>query len=153
MQAFIWALLLIVPTATWSSQSSSGRYVLQQSTLNSAGTASQGTGYGLAASLGQETTVGTSSSTKYVVQSAFWAFVGSGLAPVLLTVKHHPGNRENVDLTWTGNNTPYAVFQSVDCVNVFHGFFASTFDNHYDDISPPPATLVCYNVMATAPGP
>jgi len=146
-------LVLILPVAAFAAQSTSTSYILHQSTLSAAGMTSQGTQYRASTSLGQELTVGTSSSPRYVVQSAFLSFVGSGLAPVVLTVTHNPINSENLDLAWTGNNSQYDVYQSVDCTSVFSAFFVTTTDRSYNNISPPAATLVCYNVLASAPGP
>ena len=82
----------------------------------------------------------------------FWSFVGSGLVPVLLTVDRNGIVPGNVDLSWSGNNTPYEIFEATDCTNVFSYPFGTTSANNYDDITPP-SGLVCYNVLATAPGP
>jgi len=152
-RALVGAGLVLLSTAIWGGESSSPRFILQQITVNAAGTTSQGPGHVLSASLGQEVTVGTSSSVPHVAQSGFWSFFGSGLAPVLLMAQTNPGNSQNVDLTWTGHNAPYAVFQSSNCTDVFSALFATTPDRRYDNISPPPAALVCFNVLATAPGP
>ena len=63
---------------------------------------------------------------------------------------HYP---ENVDLSWSGNNAPYDLFQSTDCGNVTATPFDSVSGNSYADVTPPAAALVCYRVFATAPGP
>lgn len=151
--SLLWTLPFILPAATWAGESSSPRFVLQESSLNSAGRTSLGTVYTITDSLGQEATIGTSSSGQYITQAGLWSFLGSGLAPVVLSAASNPGNVENVDLTWTGMNAPYRIFQSTDCSNLSTGFFASTNDNSYTNIAPPTAMLVCYMVLATAPGP
>jgi hypothetical protein len=134
-------------------QSSSVSYVLQQSTTNDGGEVSDSAGYRLAASLGQEATIGTSSSVSYVLQSGFWSFVGSGLVPVILMVDKNAGTPGNVDLTWSGNNPPYDIYQATDCTSVFSRLFDTSVTNEYPNITPPGDDLVCYNVLATAPGP
>ncbi len=153
IRVLAWVLLPLGAASAASGSSSSASYVLHSSSLDSAGTTSQGTGYTLSASLGQEATIGVSSSPRYVAQSGFWSFGGSGLAPVVLTAASTPGNPANVDLTWTGSNAPYAVYQSTNCANVFGSLLTWTTANSYLDIAPPAATLVCYSVLATAPGP
>jgi hypothetical protein len=134
-------------------EAASPNYRLGQFTLNSAGTTSESAGYRLDASLGQASTVGASASPKYVMQSGFWSFVGSGLVPVVLAVDRNGGTPGNVDLFWSGNNAPYEVFRSDDCANVFGGFFGSTSSNTFENLAPPPGELTCFNVLATAPGP
>jgi hypothetical protein len=73
--------------------------------------------------------------------------------PVILAVDKNAGTAGNVDLTWSGNNSPYDVYQATDCTNVFGSLFDSSAGNTYNDITPPGASLVCYSVLATAPGP
>jgi hypothetical protein len=133
--------------------SSSPRFVLKSATTGAAGATSSSGNYALSATLSQEVTVGTSSSRHFVLQSGFWSFVGSGLVPVHLFVNRNSGNPEHVDLKWTGNNPPYDVYQSADCTDVFGTLYGTTPSNAYPDVVPPPAPLVCYSTLATAPGP
>lgn len=151
----VWFVLLVmaVPTGGAMGQSSSSSYVLQQSTLDISGDRMQSATYRLTASLGQEMTVGTSSSDTLVLQSGFWSFVGSGIVPVVLTVDRNDGMPGNVDLTWSGNNPPYGIYQGTDCSDIFASFLTSTTNNGLANITPPLAELVCYSVLATAPGP
>ncbi len=134
-------------------QSSSTSYVLQQSTAGAAGTTSESASYALVATAGQAAGVGASSSKHYVLQSGFWGFVGSGLVPVYLTVSRNAGDPAHVDLSWSGNNPPYDVYQATDCSDVFGSFFGSALGNAVTDIPAPASGLVCYSVLATAPGP
>lgn len=136
-----------------SAQSSSPSFILQQSTLSISGEATTSSSFRLTASVGQELTVGTSSSTEIVLQSGFFSFVGSGLVPVVLTVGKNNANPGNVDLSWSGNNPPYDVYQSTVCSDVFGSFLDTAPNNGLPDVNPPAVTLVCYNVLATAPGP
>ena len=64
-----------------------------------------------------------------------------------------PVTSGNVDLSWSGNNAPYEIFESTDCASIFSSLFDTTSANNYDDIAPPAGSVVCYNVLATAPGP
>ena len=143
-------ILAVLPV--WA-QSSSTSYILQQSTVNAGGEPSDSTNYRLDASAAQEVTIGTSSSTTYVLQSGFWGFVGSGLVPVILTVDDNAGTPGNINLSWSGNNSPYDIYEATDCTNIFGTFFDTTPANDYLNIAPPAADLVCYSVLATAPGP
>jgi hypothetical protein len=136
-----------------AARSSSASYVLQQSAVGGAGAPSDSPSYDLDGTAGQESAVGASSSVHYVVQSGFWSFVGSGLVPVLLTVLQNGVDPEHIDLSWSGNNAPYNVYQATDCTDVTASFFDQTASNFYLDIDPPVADLVCYLVLATAPGP
>ena len=102
---------------------------------------------------GQSMTVGTSSAPHFVLQSGFFGYLGSGLVPVLLTVSRVTGQPGAVQLTWSGNNAPYQIYRATDCPNVFSWYLDSTPDNQYTDPAPPQADLVCYSVLATAPGP
>ena len=97
--------------------------------------------------------MGTSSSNHFVLQAGFWSFLGSGLVPVYLAVDDTIGIPGNVDLSWSGNNSPYSVYQSVDCTDVFSSLLTTTTANQLTNVMPPAATLVCYSVLATAPGP
>jgi hypothetical protein len=145
------ALLLESGTA-WG-QSSSASFRLHQSTLDMAGGESSSASYSDEASLGQELCVGTSSSPLFVLQSGFWSFAGSGLVPVYLLMDKNEQIREHLDLTWSGNNSPYTIYRSADCADVFSTFFTSEPTNSYTDASSLPDDLSCYNVLATAPGP
>jgi hypothetical protein len=81
-----------------------------------------------------------------------WGFVGSGLVPVLLTVSRSVASIHKVDLAWSGNNPPYEIYQATNCADVYASFLAVTSSNNYPNITPPAANLVCYSVLATAPG-
>jgi len=144
---------LTAATLSASAQSSSTNFVLQQSTLNTSGQEQTSASYRLTASLGQELTVGTSSSTHLVLQSGYWSFLGSGLVPVVLTVEKNVVTPANLDLSWSGNNSPYDVFESTNCASIFASPLTTTPNNTLTNITPPVATLVCYSVLATAPGP
>jgi len=148
--ALAWAVGLPCAVA----ESSSPRFTLRQGLADS-GTVepSFGSRYRLEASVGQETTIGTSSSPRYILQSGLWGFVGSGLVPVLLSVERNASTPEHVDLSWSGNNAPYDVYQATDCSNVFAAYYDSTGANSYVDIAPPGESLTCFSVLATAPGP
>jgi len=134
-------------------QSSSASYVLQQSTINTAGEVATSGNYRLSPSLGQEATIGTSASAHFVLQSGFWSFVGSGLVPVYLSVEQNGLNPDDVDLDWSGRNGPYDLYRSNDCSDVFDGYLDTTPDNDYTDLTTPVADVLCYRVLATPPGP
>jgi len=134
-------------------QSQSASYRLTQVTIDAAGRESISLTRRAHASLAQESAVGASSAPRYVLQSGFWSFVGSGLVPVVLFVDRNHGNRSTPDLVWTGNNAPYSVYRSADCDAVFSSLLASEPGHGYTDTSSLPSGLTCYNVLATAPGP
>ena len=134
--------------------SESASYCLQQATLNGGGTLSTSASYRLTGSLAQESVIGVSASPNYVLQSGFWSYYGSGLVPVLLTVHKNGSNPANPDLGWTGNNAPYSVYRVASaCSTIFSNFLTSQIPLTYTDTTPPASALVCYNVLATAPGP
>ena len=135
-----------------AAESASTSYRLNPATMDVGGAEISSASYVLNSSASQRATIGTSSSPGFVLQSGFWSFVGSGLVPVLLTVDDGimPGD---VDLSWSGNNSPYDVYESTDCTNVFSSFFDTTASNNYNGITPPASSLVCYSILATAPGP
>jgi hypothetical protein len=147
-------VILVSVSFSAATPPSSNSYKLQQNTANSGGEPIVSASYRFDGSVGQESTVGTSSSTSasFVLQSGFWSFAGSGLAPVTLTVNKNQIYLDHIDLFWTGNNAPYDIYQATDCTNVFSSFFDSTASNSYSDIAPVPVTLVCYSVLATSPG-
>ena len=134
-------------------QSSSASYVLQQSTKNSAGETATSGSYTLSSSAGQEATIGASSSPGFVLQSGFWSFLGSGLVPVFLSVEKNAIDSEDMDLNWSGNNEPYDLYRTDNCSDVFSFYLDTSFINDYTDVTTPPAKLLCYSVLATAPGP
>jgi len=141
------ASLMVSASLGWG-QSESVSYGLQQSTVDASGGSCASTGYVQDASLGQELVVATSASVHYVVQSGFWGFLGSGLAPVILDVTNSPGPPQQPVLTWTGNGADYSIYRSIDCADVFAGFLAAESGHTYTDATPPGATLACYNVLA-----
>lgn len=132
---------------------SSASFILQQSTLNSAGETGTSASYNLDSSLAQELTIGASSSHHLVIQSGFWGFIGASLVPVVLQVDLNPVTVGNIDLRWSGNNPLYDIYQATNCTDVFSAYYASTANNEYTNAAPPAASLVCYSVLATAPGP
>lgn len=148
--------LVLAPTALFA-QSISPSFRLSQSTRNGGGGTSvspAGSAFRLTGSLGQESTIGTSSSVRYVVQSGFWSFVGSGLVPVLLTAEKNPGNPANPDLTWSGNGSYYSVYRDTGCSDLFaSGPLATETVKIWTDVAPPTSDLVCYGVLSSAPGP
>jgi hypothetical protein len=147
------AMVLLFSALSVQAQSSSASYVLQQSTTNNAGDTANSGSYRLSPSLGQESTIGTSSSPGFVLQSGFWSFVGSGLVPVILSVDKNAIDPEDMDLNWSGNNDPYDLYRTDNCSDVFSFYLDTSFDNDYTDVTTPAVTLLCYSVLATAPGP
>ncbi len=138
----------------FAAESASANYRLKQMTLNSGGAVSQSAGFRLEFSQGQETTIGTSASTGYIVQAGFWGAFGSGLIPVILYLDKDTVVRENAALLWSGNNPPYDVFRSSNCTNVTNTPPLTTVSgNSYAETSSPMVDLLCYRVFATAPGP
>jgi len=133
--------------------SESENYRLEPATADTGGAELQSAAYRLGSSTGQEVVVGTSSSPHFVLQSGFWGYAGSGLVPVELVVARNAIDPQHVDLIWSGNNPPYDVFQATDCANVFAQYYDTTGGNAYPDVTSPAASLVCYQVLATAPGP
>jgi hypothetical protein len=133
------------------SQSASDR--LTQVTIDAAGRESSSLTRRAHASVAQESAVGASSAPHFVLQSGFWSFVGSGLVPVVLAIHRNLEDRSTPDLVWTGNNAPYSVYRSSDCVAVFSSLLVSEPGHDYTDTSSFPSGLTCYNVLATAPGP
>jgi len=152
MRELCLALLALLWGSSALGGAQSASYVLQQSTTNDGGETATSTSYRLDASLGQEATIGTSSSPRYVLQSGFWSFVGSGLVPVVLQAEKNGTAPDDVDLTWSGNNSPYDIYAGTDCTDIFSHYLTQEAGNAYTD-SPLPAGLTCYSVLATAPGP
>ena len=147
---------LVVVCMAWTAdapaQSSSVGYTQEQSTVNGGGGPIASVGYSLNGSAGQEAAIGASSSPNWVVQSGFWSFVGSTLVPVVLFADKNSGDPEDVDLSWSGNNSPYQLYASDDCTNIHAYWLTTEASNSFTD-SPPPDALTCYSVLATAPGP
>lgn len=134
--------------------SQSTNYCLQQATINGGGTTSTSASYRLTGSLAQESVIGVSASPNYVLQSGFWSYYGSGLVPVLLMVNKNGSDPAHPDLSWTGNNAPYSVYRVNNaCNSVFSNFLTSQNPLAYTDTNPPAGPLVCYSILATAPGP
>jgi hypothetical protein len=147
-------LLLAVITAVPAfAQPQSPSYVVHPSAAASGGGLSNSSSFRLDAAAAQPVTVGVSSSPRFVVQSGVFSFLGSGLAPVILSVDHTTGMAGQVDLAWTGSNPPYSIYESTDCANVYGATPASTTLNEQPGILPTAGSLVCYSVLATAPGP
>ena len=134
-------------------ESASTNFRLKQMTVNAGGAVSQSAGFRVAFSQGQETTVGTSASTGYIVQAGFWGAFGSGLVPVILYLDKDTVVRENAALNWSGNNSPYELYRASDCTSVTASLWTTVSGNSQSETSPPVATLLCYSVFATAPGP
>jgi len=153
MGSILIAMIAVGTGSPLASESSSASFRLAPGSLNAAGGETSSASYTLNASAAQRAAVGASSSSTFVLQSGLWSFGGSGLVPVLLTVERNSITVGNVDLSWSGNNSPYEVYESADCANVFGSLHDATPSNHYDNITPPGAALVCYSILATAPGP
>ena len=134
-------------------ESASTNFRLKQWSVNAGGAVSQSGGFRLEFSQGQEATVGTSSSSGYIVQAGFWGAFGSGLVPVNLFLNKDTVVRENAALTWSGNNSPYDLYRASDCTNVTGSLLTSVATNDFTESSPPAAAVLCYSVLATAPGP
>ncbi|MEM8994242.1 MAG: SdrD B-like domain-containing protein [Acidobacteriota bacterium] len=75
--------VLLVSPAT-AQESSSTRFVLSQSTVNSGGGSSTSTSFVLDGSIAEPAPVGTSASTSYVLQAGFWTSLST---PVVLRVE------------------------------------------------------------------
>src|SRR6185503_16852987 len=90
--------------------SESPSYRLSPVAIDAAGAPAGGPTHRLSASLAQESTVGSSASPHFVVQSGFWSFLGTTMVPVLLSVSHTPGDSESVDLSWSGNQASYDIY-------------------------------------------
>ena len=133
--------------------SQSPSYRLQPTTLDASGAPGTSTSRRADGSLGQEVAVGTSASPHFIVQSGFWGFLGNTLVPVVLTVNRTPAQPGSVDLSWSGNNTPYTLYRAPSCAAIFSNALGETSDNVYTDGSAPTNGLACYNVLAFAPGP
>ena len=152
--AFTLAAAALTVSATCNGVASSTSFCMQQTTLNGGGGLGISASFRMTASIGQESVIGVSSSPNYVLQSGFWSFQGSGLVPVLLTVHKNGSIPADPDLTWTGNNSPYSVYRvSNTCNTVFSNFLTSQTPLAYTDAAPPAGPLICYNILATAPGP
>ena len=136
-------------------QSSSASYRLVSTTLDAAGGSPAGPSASLNGSLGQELVVGVSAGPHFVLQSGFWGFLGSTVTPVVLAVNRNPGDPDAIDLTWSGNNATYDIYRSTSshCDSQYASVLAATSANAYTDAEPPSAPLVCYSVLAVAPGP
>ncbi len=155
VNVLVWCVLITCLNALCShgvwAQMSSSNYRLEPVVFGASGGESSSVNYTHGGSFGQPMTVGTSSSPKYIVQSGFWSFAGSGLVPVLLQVSKNPTNSDIIRLEWSGNNPPYQIYRAGDCSQVFNAYLTSTTAQVYDDTTSPPG-LSCYNVLATAPG-
>lgn len=148
------ALLLCTPPRPLAAEvASSASFVLQQATLNGGGTTVSSPSFAVASSAGQESAIGVSSSPHALLQSGFWSWSGTGLVPVLLTMRKNAGDPSHYDADWTGNAPPYLVYRSTACADVFSAYLATSLPNDWTDVAPPPEALACYNVLATAPGP
>ena len=132
--------------------SRSASYNLQPLTVSNGGAESSSTSYAMHDTAGQEATVGTSASFGFIVESGFWAFQGARLQPIFLSVEKDPVVPSNPHLLWTGSDTPFVVHRSVDCATLSLSPHTAQGGNSWTDPSPPLATLVCYSVVATAPG-
>ena len=145
-------LVTVIATSTVLAQPQSPSFVLQQTTANGGGESCASTSFAVDGSAGQEATIGTSSSPRFVLQSGFWSHLGSSLVPVILMADKNGSNPDWTDLSWSGNNSPYQVYGSGDCSDVFGNQIATESGNAWTD-SLPTGNLFCYSVLATAPGP
>lgn len=147
-------LLLATALPAAAQVATSPRYRLAQATVNGGGAPMASASFAQDASAGQESTIGVSSSVHFVVQSGFWSHLGTGLVPVILFLSGSPDETVSYDLDWTGNNAPYALYRSAACSDVFAGGpLLSVSPSNWTEGAPPSGDLVCYNVLATAPGP
>ncbi len=149
------ALLWAVPSPAAHAAgpgSTSASYAIQRSSLSAGAEASASTSFVLTPTIGQELVIGTSASPRFVIQSGFWSWIGSGLVPVLLSVDRGI-DPEAVDLSWSGTNDPYEVFQATNCDAVFGAPLTTTVANLLDEVGTASGGLTCFNVLATAPGP
>ena len=146
-------LVLLAPVnRAVAGAASSASFSIERMTLSAGAEASSSASFVLTPTINQELVVGTSASPGFVIQSGFWSFLGSGLVPVVLSVE--PGVApDEVNLSWSGNNAPYEVFQATDCAAVFGMPLTTTGDNELAGVGTTPAGLTCFNVLATAPGP
>lgn len=136
-----------------NAQATSAHYRLEPVTINGGGAPATSANKRLIASLGQELTIGASSSPHYIAQSGFWGFLGSTVVPVVLTAVRNPVRAVDVDLSWSGNNASYALYRNTDCASIFANVLVTTANRVYIDTSAPLGGLTCYNVLADAPGP
>jgi hypothetical protein len=129
-------------------QSSSPSYVLQRSTLDSAGHTAFAPSFKLRFSLGRDATVGVSANDTFILQSGFWSFVGSGPVPVVLAVDRDVSEDLTCDLSWSGNDPPYEIYVAQDCSAVFQSLYATSSDNSLPDVVPSVGGLTCFNVVS-----
>ncbi len=157
MTTFSCPAFLVLLAGIASAQSSSPSFRLTPTTVNGGGGTSvspAGTAFRLSASFGQESTIGASSSTRFVVQSGFWSFMGTGLVPVVLSGVKNGTSPSDPDFDWTGNSGFYLVYRDTNCADVYGtGPLFSQGGNFWTDTAPPAASLVCYSVLGSAPGP
>jgi len=146
--ACVWPLSLPA-----NAQATSANYRLDPVTINGGGSPATSATTRLNASLGQELSVGASSAPHFILQSAYWSFLGSTVVPVVLTANRDAVQSADVNLSWSGNNASYNVHRNVACASVFASVLATTSNNAYNDSAAPIAGLTCYNVIAFAPGP
>lgn len=147
------ASLCLVPLSRAETLSTSPSYRLSAVTMNAAGAPSVSATKASNGSLGQELTVGASSSPHFIIQSGFWSYLGSTVVPVVLHANRDGSPPGAVALTWSGNNTSYDVYRSAACASVFDNVLTMTSNNAYTDTTAPNAGLICFNVQAIAPGP
>jgi len=146
-------LLFAAATMHAAAQSTSPSYRLQPSTLSTAGRATAGSAVLADGTLAQPSTVGASASLHFITESGYWSFLGSTIVPVVLMTSRHPGSPGAIDLAWSGNNAPYAIYRATDPASIYGGAaLASTSNNAYDDAAPPAGSLVCYSVLTGPPG-
>ena len=135
-----------------SGESQSTNYRLQPLTIGNGGEESASASYAMQDTAGQPSTVGTSASFNFILEAGFWAFQGTRLAPVVLTVEPDAMVPTNPHLLWTGTDAPFVVHRSLDCAALGPNPHTTQGGNSWTDASPPAGTLVCYSVVATAPG-
>ena len=146
-------VLGLVTVGTDASEATSPSWRLASGGVDGGGHEASSPSWSLNGSAAQAATVGASASPSWVLQSGLWGFDGTALVPVWLTVDRSSVTSGNVDLSWSGNNAPYALYESTDCGNVAASPLDTVSVNSYLDVAPPAGALVCYRVFATAPGP
>jgi len=145
------ASVVIFACAPLCAQSSSPSYVLQRSTLNSAGQTGFAPSFRLKFSLGRDASVAVSANESFILQAGFWSFVASGPVPVVLAVARSASEDLACDLSWSGNDPPYEIYVAEDCAAVFQSLYATSSDNSLSDVVPATGGLTCFNVVSMTP--
>ena len=152
INALMVGVMTLACAPLWA-QSSSPSYVLQRSTLNSAGQTVFAPSFKLRFSLARDASVGSSANETFILQSGFWSFVGSGPVPIVLAVDREDPEDLSCDLSWSGNDPPYEIYAAEDCAAVFQSLYATSSDNSASDVSTAGSRLTCFNVVSMTSAP